>query len=376
MKRSIFFDANPLLNNKSGVGHFTERLVSTLSSAYPDELELNGHYFNFLNQHKFSLLNMPNVSFSHTSLIPQRAVNLLRRAGIFLPLWLFYRKPVDIAIFPNYVVMPTGKKIFSAVVIHDLCFVDHPEYVSTRNCDFLQKVVPRSVKQVDLVVAVSEFTKKRIQDVYKIPADKIYVMYNPPTEHAVPNHDIITRYGLKDYLLFVSTLEPRKNVGTLLSAYSKLSTKIQKEYPLVLVGGKGWKDEAIVSQMGQLQAKGHNIIWTGYVTDAERGALYKNSTLCVLPSHYEGFGMPILEAMSYGKPVVCSDIEVFHEVGTDAPAFFNKDRPNELAELLTKLLGDQKELEELAAKSKAHFAAYPTWQQIATDFYSYVSRQL
>ncbi len=376
-KIRLLFDANPLLNNKSGVGNYTERLIESLAEVPPKHLELHGHYFNFLGRRAApSLPKHPNLSYHVTKFLPLRAVNVLRRLGINLPLGLFYKQPVDIALFPNYMSMPVSKRVLSVVVIHDLSFVDHPEFVSTRNGDFLRKIVPSAIARADVVVAVSEFTKQRIQAVYQTPANKIYVMYNPPKYNPKPDYDILKRHHLKNYLLFVSTLEPRKNLSTLLSGYAALPTATQKQYPLVLAGGKGWKDEALLAQLADLQAKGHPIIQAGYISDPERTALYEKASLCIMPSHYEGFGMPIVEAMSFGKPVVCSDITVFHEVAGDAAVYFDKDKPEELTNLLSSLLSDANALKSLAQKSTEHYKAFPSWQTIAKDFYAFLLPKL
>lgn len=341
--RDIFFDANPLVkSNKSGVGYFTERLVRALSTTFPSDVRMHGHYFNFGNKYNAQVLPAgENIDYTSSKLLPERAVNLLRRAGVNLPLSVFYRGPIDIAIFPNFVSMPANKRIFSVVFVHDLSFVDHPEYVSSRNGSFLRKAVPRSIKRADLVVTISEFTKARIHERYQTPLEKIYVMYIPPVKTVKSDETILKRHKLNKYLLFVGNLEPRKNIAGLLRGYANLPESIKKDIPLVLVGGKGWKDEEIMTLLDKLLVEGNNIIVTGYVSDEEKAALYSNATICIMPSNYEGFGMPILEAMQYSKPVICSDIDVFHEVAGNSARYFDKDNPQSLTDLLVELLSNQ-----------------------------------
>lgn len=374
----VVFDANPLVKgNKSGIGYFAERLITALSESFPNELRLHGYYFNFGK--KYGDENLPkakNLEYTSLDFLPERVVNVSKRAGINIPLNYIYRGPVDIALFPNFVSLPTKKKTYTVVVVHDLAFVDRPEFVSTRNGIFLRKVVPQSIKKADLVVTISEFTKRRIHEVYKTPLEKIYVMYIPPVQKVTQDKRILKRYGLNKYLLFVGTIEPRKNIETLLREYSRLEDSITQNVPLVLAGNKGWKDSEIILLIDELRAKGKDVILTGYISDAEKSALYSNATIVIQPSHYEGFGMPVLEAMNYGRPVVCSDIEVLHEVAAESARYFDKEIPGSLADLLTELLKSEPKLKELSKRSQKRVTEFPTWQSIAKDFYSYVSTRM
>lgn len=370
----ILFAATSLFRNRDGVGTYTSELISQMALSKPN-VKFIGVAFKS-DQKKSSLLpSSHNIKFMFLPFNRKTYMSLL--CIVRWPIDRFLPVKSGLFIFPNFVTAPwVSKKFKKIVTVHDLCYIDCPQYVSTWNRKFLKNIVPKSLKQADLIVAVSEFTKSRIQRIYQIPSEKIYVMYNPPIQPSKPDNEIIERNDLKNYLLFVGTLEPRKNIGTLLTAYSQLPKNLQNNYPLVLTGSKGWKDEDLTAQLNQLQSEGHNIILTGYVTDSERSALYQQATACIFPSHYEGFGIPILEAMGHGKPVVCSDIEVFHEVGESAPLFFDKDDPINLANLLTELLKDPGKLRAMGIKSAKRFSSYPTWQQIANDFYSYVSQHL
>ncbi len=373
-KTQIFFDANPLVkSNKSGVGYFTDRLVRALSETFPEDIQLHGHYYGSRGGEE--LPNSPNIDYAPSRLVPERAVNISRRLGFYPPLSAFYRSSIDIALFPNFVSLPTNKKTLNVVFVHDLSFVDHPEFVSSRNGSFLRKAVPRSIKNANLVVTISEFTKSRIHKVYGVPLEQIYVMYIPPVQITETDENVLARHHLNDYLLFVGTLEPRKNISTLLKGYALLPKSVQEKTPLVLVGGKGWNDEELMSVMSKLKNEGHNIIQTGYATNGEKATLYKHATICVMPSHYEGFGMPILEAMQYGRPVICSDIPVFREVAGDSARYFDKDSPEALAELLGELLNDKQELKRLEKKSQERINNFPTWTKIAKDFYAYLLSQ-
>lgn len=371
MKIKIIFDANSLVLPKSGVGYFTHGFVQALADAYPDEVELTGHYFNFLGKKQpTGLPREANITYRSTRFFPTKILNLMRRAGLQLPLEAFIHQKSDVVLFPNFVSLPTLRHPCKIVAVHDLSFIDSPEYVSDRNGSFLKKWVPYSVQHADMVITISDFTRSRLMEEYKVPEEKIHVVAIPPVAPAeIVDDAILARHGIDGgYLLFVGNIEPRKNILGLLKAYEKLDPKLSRQYSLVLVGGKGWNDDETLQYLGALVAKGLRIIQTGYVTDAERAALYKKATICIQPSHYEGFGMPILEAMSYGKPVICSNLAVFHEVAGNAALFFDKDSTDEFAASITTVLKDPAKRKAMSSASMQRIASYKTWRMVADDF--------
>lgn len=368
-KLKIVFDANPMINTKSGVGYYTHSLIEALSKVGDGELELVGHYFNFLGKRPNSgLPAAENIKYVQSRLIPGKALGLCRRLG-FQPFFeIFTRQNSDITLFTNFAALPSLTSKLSVVAVHDLGFIDCPEYISTKNLAFLKKWAPRSLRKSEMVITISEFTKNRIIDVFDIDENKIHVTPIPPASHVPPDNSIIEKFGIQgDYILFVGTIEPRKNISNLLDAYSSLPAQIKDTYSLVLVGGKGWHDEQILDKLVTLKSLGNKIHQTGYVSDAERAAFYENSTVCVLPSYYEGFGMPVLEAMSYGKPVVCSNIEVFKEVAGDAAMYFNVNDVVALKDTLTKLLSSQQVMSKYKHLSLRHSEKFINWDTVAKD---------
>lgn len=377
MKTRIIFDANSLVLPKSGVGYFTHEFVQALADVGSNDLQLTGHYFNFLGKKKpLDLPSGQNINYLSTKFFPTKILNVLRRIGIQVPLDFFVPQKADVVVFPNFVSMPTLRKPLRVLTVHDLGFIDHPEFVSAKNGAFLRKWVPRSLQHADIVITISQFSKLRLMQEYDVPEQKIHVVAIPPVKHAVVDNKIIKKYKLGGYLLFVGNIEPRKNILGLLHAYENLSPELQHKFPLVLAGGKGWNDEEIIAHLKVLKDKGLQIVQTGYVTDQEKAALYENATLCVLPSHYEGFGMPILEAMSYGKPVVCSDIPVFHEVADEAGLFFDQNNPKDIAAVISKVLGSSELRKKLGLASEHRIATYKTWRNVATDFIELINQKL
>jgi glycosyltransferase involved in cell wall biosynthesis len=295
-------------------------------------------------------------------------LNICSRFGFAFPLHLVLREKADIVLSTNFVPSLTLHSAKQVVAIYDLAFIDHPDYVSGPNGAFLRAWVPKTLKNTDLLVTISEFTKDRLKDILKVEAEKITITPIPAAPHAKPDAAILKRLGLnKGYLLFVGTIEPRKNILGLVEGYALLDKQIQDDFPLVLAGGKGWNDEEMLARIETLRSQGLHIIQTGYVSDGEKAALYEAAALCVQPSHYEGFGMPILEAMSYDKPVVCSDLSVFHEVADDAALYFNKDVPASIAEAITKVISNSSTRNRLVELGKKRLDNYPNWEQVATE---------
>lgn len=367
----ILFDANPLVNgNKSGVGYYTYNLIESLAKTYPDEIKITAHYFNFLGRKNSARLpTHSNITYVQSKLIPGKVLSLTRKLGFQIPLEFFFRKSGDVAIFTNFVSLPSMTNTPTFVAVHDLCYEEVPEYVSDKNQAFLHKFVPKSIKKSDKVITISESTKKAIKKFYKTSDKNIIITPIPPTKPVFKSKEYLEKFKIKNkYILFVSNLEPRKNFINLVKAYEKLPSKTRDSCSLVLVGGKGWKIERQLEYIENLQKRGVDIVLTGYVSDDERASLYTNASLFVMPSHYEGFGMPILEAMSYSLPTVISDIPVFHEVAGANSTYFDKDDPNDMAKKINKLLTDEKLSSDLSKKGLAHVKSY-NWVNVSSLLY-------
>lgn len=374
---TILFDANPLAaSGKSGVGYYTSRLIAALAAEYPNEIVLIGHYYDFLGRKKdLDLPQAANITYCTTRVLPGKFFNGLRRyLRVQVPLEILARCRADVLLFPNFSIGPSLFSKPRVVTIHDLYFTVHPEHINANNIDFLQKFVPRAVAQAELILAVSENTKQTIVATYHEPVEKILVTPIPPPLPVIVAEDVLqqTLHGLgikKNYLLFVGNLEPRKNLIALIAAYQQLPADLRNNYSLVLAGGKGWNDGGITAAITQAQQAGDDIITPGYVSDAQKFALYQAATIMALPSHDEGFGMQILEAMSYGVPAAVSDIAVFHEVAQGAAAYFDQTNPAAIAACLEQLLATPSLRTELAQKGR-HVLTHYKWSTVARDVFT------
>lgn len=368
-KLRVLFDANPLAQSgKSGVGYYTEGVVRALAETYPDSIELVGHYYNFLGRKHPSLPSAPNIQYRRTTLIPGKVIYGLRKLGLFVPFELMTRTRADIILFPNYFAFPSlfGTPIFAT--IHDTYFMVKPEEVSPRNAAALKRFVPHAIRLSRKVLTVSEFSKTEIQSFFGAKPEQIIVTPIPPTHSRLLEVDqaaqLLERFELTHgYMLFLGNIEPRKNIVNLIRAYRLLPESFKRDHPLVLAGGKGWQDDEIIVEIQAALEAGEPIIQTSYVNDDERTALYQNAAAVVMPSKYEGFGMQLLEAMAYTKPILASDLSVFREVAGDSALYFNHESPEAIRDAMLQIENHDL-IKTLAIKQQENLKRF-NWTRVA-----------
>jgi len=370
----ILFDASPLLVNKTGVAYYTERLITQLAKDYPDKIVLTGFYYNFLG--KRSSDHFPkakNLHYHEISFIPSRVVYQLRRWGIEFPVEFLVRRKCDFILYSNFLGYPSTLHTPSASVIHDVTFLDLPAYVSAKNQSDLQRFVPREIKRSYFTITVSEFTKQRLIYVYGTYKENIMVTPIPPEKpKKVDIAEIGTTleiFGIdKPFILFLGTVEPRKNIVKLIEAYMRLPDITRQTYKLVIAGRIGWNCDAEIAKIESAKAQGYDVLHLGYVNEDQRAVLYKSASLFVHTSHYEGFGMPVLEAMAYGVPCAVSDIDIFHEVAGDTVSYFNQENPNSISSSIHKMLTDVHLRDRLRKEGQEHAESY-SWEKVSHSLY-------
>lgn len=313
-------------NQQSGVAHYTRLLVNNLEKNH--KTEVYSSYFNFLKRQKDPRLDFNKIKREENIYFPLKFYAKSQSYDIAPPFDIFLPK-VDLTINPNFAAWPTINSKLRATVIHDLTYVHHPKVVENNNLSHLRRVVPRAIRKSDFIITISESVKREIVEMFSLNPENCLVTPIPPDESFFSRvsddkvNKLRQKYnlGLKKYILFLGNLEPRKNLKTLVEAYQQLPAKVQKEYSLVIAGGVGWKIEDLQNSIDKLIKDGLDIKQTGYVDSGYKSALFQEASLFVMPSIYEGFGMPILEAMASGCPVITSNIPVLREVGGDAAIY-------------------------------------------------------
>jgi len=217
----------------------------------------------------------------------------------------------------------------SVVTIHDLSYIHYPSEFLKKDLYQLTHWTRYSIQNAKSVIAVSQATKKDVIQEYALDGSMVHVIYNGYS------HDKGTQSSeaqWKPYILYVGTIQPRKNIKTLVDAFSTFN-KMHPEFRLMIAGKKGWMYEDTLSYI-KTSSAAQSIQLLGFIDDIKKNELYKNAFCTVLPSFYEGFGLPMLEAMSNGCPVLASQSSSLPEVGGDAAIYFD---PNSSQVLLTKL---------------------------------------
>ncbi|MBI4009045.1 glycosyltransferase family 4 protein [Candidatus Roizmanbacteria bacterium] len=289
----------------------------------------------------------------------------------FLPIELYRRRvfgqKIDLFFSPAHYA-PRFCPIPFVVTIHDLSYFYYPAEFLKKDLHQLKSWTKYSVEKAKKVIAVSNTTKKDVIKFYGIDDKKIEVIYNGYEKNLKAQNSNVkaTTQKLKleknKYILFVGTLQPRKNIDTLIEAFGYFK-KQNPSFKLIIVGKKGWLYDHIFKLIEDFKLK-RDVIYRGYVTDDELGNLYKNAFSFVLPSFYEGFGIPVLEAMGYGCPVISSFASSLPEVGGDASLYFDPKSPSELAEKLTNLKDNKELRKQLIEKGKVRIKQF-SWQKCA-----------
>lgn len=263
---------------------------------------------------------------------------------------------------PDFTVPPAGNAR-THITVHDLAWF-HPEARTPEPlAKFLAPVVERSVRAAATVFTVSETIREEIIERYRVPGDRVIVA---PNAAAAKFHDAdllsddeIAAMGIrKPFLLAVGTIEPRKNLGTLFEALTLLPATMQ----LVVVGRSGWDSSSILGRIDEL-GLGGRVIRLGYLPDDALPGLMAAAAAVVYPSCYEGFGLPVIESMATGVPVVASDLPVFREIGGDAVVYFDPRKPDDLAGAIEYAMSSASSEQSRALRKQR--AARFDWQESA-----------
>jgi len=293
----------------------------------------------------------------------------------FLPIiyshfWLarvFKKERLDVCLFPANVI-PLGYRGRSVLTVHDLAVYKFPELFPEQKINFDRRVVvPSALKKAAKIIAVSENTKRDIVDLFEIPADKIKAVYEG-TSQSVPALSRSDQPGELKYFLFLGTIEPRKNIGRLIEAFKKFVQETDWPGELILAGGRGWKNQVIFEAIGVCNADlGREAVkYLGYVSAEARVGLYRNALAFVFPSLYEGFGLPALEAMAAGAPVITSNKSSLPEVAGEAAILVNPLDVDGLAEAMRRLAFDENLRRDLAERGQKKSREF-TWEKCAQE---------
>ena len=290
----VGLDATPLLGARTGIGRYTQQLLEALAGG-DDELVATAFTL------RGRLERLPGVEVRARPLPARGLQEAWARSELPPVEWLTGR--LDVFHATNFV-LPPLRRARGVVTVHDLAFLRMTQTVSTASARY-RTLVPRSLRRASVIVTPSEAVADQVREAYAPTAPVLAVPHGvgPEWAHAQPpSPELRSRLGLPaSYVLFVGTLEPRKDVRTLLAAHRLLADPP----PLVLVGPPGWGEQVDLS----------GAITPGYLDEVDLRPVVAGAAALVLPSRDEGFGLPLLEALAAGTPVVASDLPVLREVG-------------------------------------------------------------
>lgn len=342
----IVIDGTECISAKpSGIGHYALGITSGLDALSEDGILSYSILLRKKTADHLKHLPLDNLSRKYTfgSLRRNIAHQIVKRKlGITMDSLL----PKGAYYFPAFHALPMRSRT-SAVVVHDMAYRDIPECVTQYHVDRLTRTLANTVSSVGNVIAVSEFTKERILHYFDIDPDRIYVappavdreLYRPmETKRA---ELIRKKYGVEcgQYILSVGNLEPRKNLVSLIKAFSTLPASVLKDFSLVLVGADGWNKEELERCIHEATSLGVAIVRpNAFVADEDMPAFYSGAHGFAFVPLYEGFGMPTLEAYACGVPVLATRVPSLREQGSRESAALFVERPHDIEEIAAGLL--------------------------------------
>lgn len=250
------------------------------------------------------------------------------------------------------------------ITVHDLTYRRFPELLQKETLANLQREMPRELAHANAIISVSESTRRDLLHDYAIDPARVVAIHSGVPQHKPLPKERATNLPVR-YILFVSTIEPRKDLVTLIDAFERLKASGKYEGALIVVGKIGWKAESAVLRM-KMSAVKADIHHLDYVDRERLGAIYANADLFVFPSLYEGFGFPLLEAMAHGVPAIAARSSSLPEVGGDAAIYFEPGNAAQLTTEIDRVLSDDRLRQSLVERGHAQVAKF-TWSKSAEE---------
>lgn len=366
----IGFDAKRAFLNHTGLGNYSRTLLSSLAGFFPEH---EYHLFSPRIRQDNRTETLFSTSFVHHTAPPllgawwrsRGLVSSLPQVGLDLYHGLSHEIPVGLR----------KKGIRSVVTIHDLIFYHYPEQYAWLDRQIYDRKFRYACREADLVLAISEATRKDVISLYGVPEEKVKVLYqacHPQFYARVSQSEqevVRKRYQLPtEYLLYVGSIVPRKNLGGIVQAMAM--RKSSERVPLVVIGAGGkYKEE--VESLVQHHQLAPWIIWANEIAFSDFPAVYQQALAMIYPSFYEGFGLPVLEALASGIPVITSNRASLPEAGGPKSLLVDPEQPEAVAEAIQTVLTDTERVHQMQAHGRAHaerFLSEPLTQQLMDHY--------
>ena len=353
------YDPKTGLPRRVGSGEYCYQLLLNLN-----KIDLKNNYLIYLPQSPTADLPEESANWHYIVVRPRKMWTLF---GLSLEFLLKHSKP-DVFLSPTHY-LPIFAPARSLISILDVSYIRFPELFKTADLNQLTKWTKYSVKKAKGILTISKASKGDIIREYGVSEKRVVVTYPGIKEGLMIKDERLSmdemrkKYGIgKDYILFVGTIQPRKNIERLIEAFSKLN---KSGLDLVIVGKKGWKFEEILAAPKKLNVQ-NKVKFLDSVTDEDLPAFYKNALCFALPSLYEGFGLPVLEAMKYGCPVITSNISSLPEAGGDAALYVDPFNVHDITKKLELIINDKELRSKLIKKGYEQIKKF-SWKKTAKE---------
>lgn len=351
----IVIDATPLLLRSAGVKTALYHWILALGQEAQDDEILLYPPLTRLGE----LVHGASVSGRFATSVGMFLAVANQRAGVPFPDWC--ARGADLFHCTNQVRTPPRRVLFTAT-LHDLTCWKMPEMHSEANVRADREFAGRVLKRAAGVIAVSEATRRDAIEILGLMPERIRTIHNGVAESYFEARMPPPR--LKPYALFVGTIEPRKNVDRLLDAWELLPSSVRDEFDLLLAGGEGWRCRDTVER---LRNKREGVHWLGYYPEALLPELIRGAALLVYPSLYEGFGLPVAQAMACGTACVTSNCSSLPEIAGDAALLVNPQSVEEIRDAILRLLEDPEERARLGAAGRERALRMFRWERAARE---------
>ncbi len=377
----VAIDYTPAVRQSAGIGRIVRGQVDALlalARTLPQPFELRLFVVGRLSAQERARLPLPAAT---TPLSERNMVRLWHRLNAPLPpVDLFLRARPTLLHATDFVLPPTWARR-TLLTVHDLAFLYYPEAAMPGLQRYLNVVVPRSVRRADHLIADSVHTARDLAEQWQAPSERISVVQGAvdhdrfcPVTDAAELVRVRERYAIGGgpYILALSRLEPRKNFVRLIEAFAAARAQAHLPHKLVIGGGRGWLYDAIFARVQELGLE-REVLFPGFVQEADLPALYSGAGLFAYPSLYEGFGLPIIEALACGTPVLAGDNSCLPEAGGPGALYVDALDVDAIAAGLVRLASDEPLRAALRAAGLAH-AAHFTWERSARQLLAAYAR--
>jgi glycosyltransferase involved in cell wall biosynthesis len=364
---TVYLDVSAAVHSRAGLGRYAETLARHLVASDGD----GQCYALFYNRDRTI---RPLVGLEAVPTRTVRAGYKPWRMAVLLGQWGrigFNRLVPGVTLFhaTEHLLMPL-RGVPTVLTVHDLIFRHLPQHHKRLNYWYLNLAMPLYVRRADAIIAVSECTRRDLIAAYSVPPGKVTVVYEAAAPHFAPASAdevvrVRARYGLPErFLLTVGTIEPRKNLSRLLAAFEIVAQRGLVD-AWVVVGRPGWLYDDFFARLEASPVR-DRVILPGFVPDEDLPAVNAAAMAAVLPSLYEGFGLPVLEAMACGTPAVCSNASCLPEFGGAAARYFDPKDAEAMAAALVEMLADEALRHEMRRRGLQQAALF-SWQRAARE---------